>query len=54
MDLPGIGELTELDDCWRLVYEVCVHSQALARCGIEEPRDAERYIRDAFAQCLLC
>ena len=55
MYLRGIGELTELNStCWRLVYEQCGHSQELARLGIEDPRDADRYIRGGLTHCLSC
>ena len=54
MQLPGIGQLTEHGDYWRLVYDQCGHSQELARLGIEDPLHADAYIRGGIAYCLSC
>src|SRR5690349_15508273 len=54
MELPGIGELTEIHDCWRLTYDSCGHVQELARVGLEEIARLEAYIRREFAECLSC
>jgi hypothetical protein len=54
MYLEGIGELTEHHGYWRLVYERCGHSLELAHAGLEDPQQAEAYIRRGLAECLSC
>jgi hypothetical protein len=54
MRLPGIGELTDMEDYWRLVYESCGHVQVLAREGLEGPERARRDVLRYYAECLLC
>ena len=54
MRLPGIGELTQVEDYWRLVYDRCGHVQDLARPGLEDPARATAYVRREYAHCLLC
>ena len=54
MYLAGIGELTEHRAYWLLVYERCGHSLELAHAGLEDPQQAEAYIRRGLAECLTC
>jgi hypothetical protein len=52
--LDGIGELTDIDTCWRLVYAACGHIQYLARVGLEDPQRAEASVRRYLHPCLAC
>jgi len=52
--LEGIGELTDIDACWRLVYDACGHIQYLARVGLEDPQRAEASVRRYLVSCLVC
>jgi hypothetical protein len=52
--VPGIGELVDSTDCWRLKYEGCGHVQFLVQLGLEDPEVAEAYVRRHFKECLLC
>ena len=54
MDLPGIGKLTAHGTIWRLVYDQCGHTQDFARAGVEDPQQAETYVRTGLAACLSC
>jgi hypothetical protein len=54
MELHGIGELTAHGKVWRLVYGQCGHSQDFARAGLEDPQQAETYVRGGLAHCLSC
>jgi hypothetical protein len=54
MYVDSLGELTEYDRYWRLVYDGCGHIQDVASLGLEEPALAAGYIRRNFPRCLEC
>ena len=54
MDISGVGELTELDEWWRLVYHGCGHVQEVAKFGLETEPLIEDYVRRNYAWCLIC
>jgi hypothetical protein len=54
MRLPGIGTLMLDQNCWRLVYDRCHHSQLLAREGLTDGERVARDIRRYYEHCLSC
>ena len=54
MNVSGVGEVTELDECWQLVYQGCGHTQDVAKMGLETGPLIEDYVRRNYAWCLTC
>ncbi|MDQ3811647.1 MAG: hypothetical protein M3336_15305 [Chloroflexota bacterium] len=54
MHVTEIGELTDRQTHWQLVYDQCGHDLEFARLGLDDPEQAVREVRRHYADCLTC
>ncbi len=54
MRVQGVGELTDHDTYWHLIYDDCGHVQVFAREGLDEPEGAAFFVRRHYGECLTC
>lgn len=54
MRVQGVGELTDHDTYWHLIYDDCGHVQVFAREGLDEPEGAAFFVRRHYIECLTC